>query len=104
MRTFIEKNQQQSFSKKNPRKDGMIVVKRQYPPKHTCAGGTTDPSMKKGYNISNRELQDMARLNETNNNNNNIFNGKNVSDNTKITSFYTLKSAAPYQSPLLYFG
>ena len=74
----------------------MIVVKRQYPPKHSCPGGTTDPSMKKGYNISNRELQDMARLNETNNNNNNIFNGKNVSDNTKITSFYTLKSAAPY--------
>lgn len=46
----------------------------------------------------------MARLNEINQNNNNIFNGKNVSDNTKITSYYTLKAAAPYQSPLLYFG
>ena len=38
----------------------------------------------------------MARLNEINQNNNNVFNGKNVSDNTKITSYYTLKSAAPY--------
>ena len=46
----------------------------------------------------------MARFNETNRNNNNIFNGKNLSDNTKITSYYTLKSTAPYQSPLLYFG
>jgi|TARA_B110001450_G_C17209906_1_gene314993 hypothetical protein len=77
----------------------MIVVKRQPASKQYPY-----PSMDKGYKPKNREIQDMARLNEANNNNNNIFNGKNVSDNTKITSYYTLKSAAPYQSPLLYFG
>lgn len=66
MRTFIEKNQQQSFTGKKPRDDGMIVVKRKYPPKHSCPGGTSNPSMKKDFNITNRELQDMARLNEIN--------------------------------------
>jgi hypothetical protein len=34
----------------------------------------------------------MAKAGEINKNNNNIFNGKNLSDNTKITSFYALKS------------
>lgn len=46
----------------------------------------------------------MAMSGEIDKNNNNIFNGKNLSDNTKVTSFYALKSAPPYQSPLLYFG
>ena len=46
----------------------------------------------------------MAAKGEINKNNNNTFNGKNLSDNTKITSFYALKSAPPYQSPLMYFG
>jgi len=46
----------------------------------------------------------MAVSGEIDRNNNNVFNGKNLSDNTKITSFYALKSAPPYQSPLLYFG
>lgn len=46
----------------------------------------------------------MAKYHEIDPNNNNIFAGKNISDNSKITSFYTLKSATPYQSPLIYFG
>lgn len=46
----------------------------------------------------------MAATHEGNLNNNNIFAGKNLSDNTKITSFYTLKALPPYQSPLNYFG
>lgn len=32
-------------------------------------------------------------MHEINKNNNNLFNGKNVSDNTKVTSFYALKAA-----------
>ena len=74
----------------------MIVVKRQNPQKPFLPPGSSNSLKKDQYKISNRELQDMARLNEINQNNNNIFNGKNVSDNTKITSYYTLKSAAPY--------
>lgn len=46
----------------------------------------------------------MVKNQEINTNNNNIFNGKNVSDNTKITSFYTLKALPTYQTPLNYFG
>lgn len=46
----------------------------------------------------------MARMHEINQNNNNIFNGRNVSDNTKVTSFYALKAQPTLQSPLLYFG
>ena len=46
----------------------------------------------------------MAKYHEIDPNNNNIFAGKNLSDNSKITSFYTLKSMPPYQSPLTYFG
>jgi len=38
----------------------------------------------------------MASKGEINKNNNNMFNGKNLSDNTKITSFYALKSAPAY--------
>ncbi len=46
----------------------------------------------------------MSKYHEIDPNNNNIFAGKNLSDNTKITSFYTLKSMPPYQSPLIYYG
>ena len=55
-------------------------------------------------NVTNAELQRMAQMHEINKNNNNLFNGKNVSDNTKVTSFYALKAAPTLQSPLLYFG
>lgn len=73
--------------------------------KHSCEGGTSQPTAKtKHYKISNAELQAIAKNHEVNINNNNIFNGRNISDNSKITSFYTLKSLPPYQSPLLYFG
>ena len=47
-------------------------------------------------NITNAQLNTMAGKGEIDKNNNNIFNGKNLSDNTKITSFYALKSAPPY--------
>jgi hypothetical protein len=46
----------------------------------------------------------MARMGEINKNNNNLFNGKHLSDNTKVTSFYALKAHPTHQSPLLYFG
>lgn len=46
----------------------------------------------------------MAQKGEINKNNNNIFNGRNLSDNTKVTNFYALKANPTYQSPLLYFG
>jgi len=38
----------------------------------------------------------MARINETNTNNNNIFNGKNISDNSKVSNFYALKAHTNY--------
>lgn len=56
------------------------------------------------FDITNADLQKLASVHEAHLNNNNIFAGKNLSDNTKITSFYTLKAMPPYQSPLLYFG
>jgi len=46
----------------------------------------------------------MAKQGEINKNNNNIYNGRNLSDNTKVTNFYALKANPTYQSPLLYFG
>ena len=91
MQSFIEKQQSYNYTNLNSRK---------YPPKHSC-----DLSAKKEkLNITNQQLNEMAMKGEINKNNNNIFNGKNLSDNTKITSFYALKSAPVYQSPLLYFG
>jgi hypothetical protein len=54
--------------------------------------------------VTNEQLHSMAKYHEIDANNNNIFAGKNLSDNSKITSFYTLKSQTPYQSPLTYFG
>ena len=48
------------------------------------------------YKITNADMQKMVKNHEIDTNNNNIFNGKNVSDNTKITSFYTLKSLPTY--------
>ena len=38
----------------------------------------------------------MAKTNEVNTNNNNMFNNKNISDNTKVTNFYALKAHTPY--------
>ena len=54
--------------------------------------------------ISNADLAKLATIHEHNLNNNNIFAGKNLSDNSKITSYYTLKAMPPYQSPMNYFG
>lgn len=54
--------------------------------------------------MTNQDLLKMANSYECNYNNNNIFNGKNLSDNSKVSNFYALKSHTPYQSPLLYFG
>lgn len=44
------------------------------------------------YRPTNDQLHSMATYHEIDPNNNNIFAGKNLSDNSKITSFYTLKS------------
>lgn len=88
MRTFIEKQQQY-----NP--TSATLQTRKYPKK-------SEPKDK--YNITNAELQKMATKGEINKNNNNVFNGRNLSDNTKVTNFYALKANPTYQSPLLYFG
>jgi hypothetical protein len=86
MRAFIEKQHSGS--------------KRAAPAKHQC-----DPYQRKPeFNVSNNDLSRMARVTEANTNNNNIYNGKNVSDNSKVSNFYALKAHTPYQSPLLYFG
>jgi hypothetical protein len=58
----------------------------------------------KNHDLTNADLQKLAATHEANLNNNNVFAGKNLSDNTKITSFYTLKAMPPYQSPLNYYG
>lgn len=88
MRSFIEKQQQY-----NP--TSQTLQTRKYPKK-------SEPKDK--YTISNAELQKMAKQGEINKNNNNIYNGRNLSDNTKVTNFYALKANPTYQSPLLYFG
>ena len=93
MKSFIEKQQSYQVG-------GTTGVKRTYPPKHSCLNTTK----KNEYTITNGEMQKMANKGEIDKNNNNIFNGKNVSDNTKITSFYTLKSQPTYQTPLTYYG
>lgn len=46
----------------------------------------------------------MAIKTEKNRNNNNIFNGKNVSDNSKVTNFYALKAQTAHQSQPLDLG
>lgn len=46
----------------------------------------------------------MAKSHEKRSKDNNVFNGKNISDNKKTSEFYALKAHTPYQSPLLYFG
>lgn len=91
MRSFIEKQHGYSQAPVEPRK---------YPPRHKCDLNAN----KDQYTITNAELQKLAQTSEANANNNNIFNGRNISDNTKVTSFYALKAQPPYQSPLLYFG
>ena len=91
MKSFIEK--QQSYQL------GGTTGMRRYPPKHSCINTTT-----KSENLNNAEMQRKVKNGEINSNNNNIFNGKNVSDNTKITSFYTLKAQPTYQTPLNYYG
>ena len=44
------------------------------------------------YKVPNEKLQSWAKYHEVDPNNNNVFAGKNLSDNSKITSFYTLKT------------
>ena len=77
---------------------------RNYPPKHQCDAGTGKSDTAPKYSVSNADLKKLAHQFELEQNNNNVFNGKNLSDNTKVTSFYTLKAKPTYQSPLLYFG
>jgi hypothetical protein len=56
------------------------------------------------FAVTNAELHRTATLYEKNTNNNNVFNGRNLSDHSKVSNFYALKAQTPYQSPLLYFG
>ena len=56
------------------------------------------------FKVTNSDLQHLARYHERKAGNNNVFNGKNLSDNTKVSNYYTLKAEPVYQSPLLYFG
>ena len=108
MKSFIEKQQQYNYSSTNRMgSNGGMLEQRRYPPKHQCdATDSRKATIGSGneYKISNAELQKMSKYHEIDPNNNNVFAGKNLSDNTKITSFYTLKSATPYQSPLIYYG
>lgn len=90
MKTFIEKQQTYQV--------GGTTGVRRYPAKHSCITTTNKQE------LNNAEMQQKIKKGEVDTNNNNIFNGKNVSDNTKITSFYTLKAQPTYQTPLNYYG
>ena len=77
---------------------------RRYPPNKHVSWKPAGEAKAKNHDLTNADLQKLAATHEANLNNNNVFAGKNLSDNTKITSFYTLKALPPYQSPLNYYG
>jgi hypothetical protein len=77
------------------------VGSRAAPAKHRCDMYAKKPE----YRVTNADLGKLAHKTETNKNNNNVFNGKNISDHSKVSNFYALKGrTAMQQSPLLYFG
>lgn len=86
MQSFIEKQSASRLRVTAPRSGGGRV----YPPKKdkTIEWECAD--------ISSQDLAKLANIHESNLKNNNIFAGKNLSDNTKITSYYTLKAMPPY--------
>ena len=83
MKTFIEK--QHSYTQPaGPQKS--------YPAKHSC----NPYSNKAEFKVTNAELSKLARANEKAADNNNVYNGKNISDNRKVTNFYALKAQTVY--------
>lgn len=75
-------------------------TRRAAPPKHKCDMYAKKPE----FSVTNAQLSRKVSLYERNTNNNNVFNGRNLSDHSKVSNFYALKTQTPYQSPLLYFG
>lgn len=98
MQAFIEKQQQYKAGATHKRGNSGISglgQNRNYPPRHAC--DATDPrkitvDSRPTYKVTNEQLHSLAKYHEIDPNNNNIFAGKNLSDNSKITSFYTLKT------------